>query len=166
MVIFSKISQFAAYLIGKRHELLDLRYRDILMGKTILRIHQDYVRKQLVKIPLRSVCLLHGLNRANSLRVLDERMRQLKLHQDEILSCQEVSKEVLDKIMPSVSGVKVVSNAKGGYIAFEGNGRVCALQKVLAGHDGVLVEVEQYVLAKPGKILKNLNRIRKLNNLA
>lgn len=51
------------------------------------------------------------------------------------------------------------------YLAFEGNGRIAAMQKVFTPSDGIEVEVEQYHFRNTRKIVRRLNRVRRLNGL-
>jgi len=67
--------------------------------------------------------------------------------------------------MPSVSWIKVVQDRPGGYLAFEGNGRIAAMQVVFTPSDGIEVEVEQYYFRNTRKIVRRLNRVRRLNGL-
>ena len=61
--------------------------------------------------------------------------------------------------------MKVVEPEPGAYIAFEGNGRLAAMQEVFSPEDGMRVEVEQYHFRNTPKIVRRLNRVRRLNGL-
>jgi len=51
------------------------------------------------------------------------------------------------------------------YLAFEGNGRIEALQAVFGPGDAIVVEVEAYRVRSPRKVVRRLNRVRRLNGL-
>ncbi|MBD3867784.1 MAG: hypothetical protein IFK94_06655 [Acidobacteria bacterium] len=53
----------------------------------------------------------------------------------------------------------------GSFLAYEGNGRVAALQHVFGPNDGIAVEVEEYRFRRPGRILKALHKLRRMNGL-
>ena len=69
-----------------------------------------------------------------------------------------MTRELLAKHLPSISWMKVVEHSPGGYTAFEGNGRLAAMQEVFSPADGIKVEVEQYHFRNPAKIVRRLNR--------
>lgn len=47
--------------------------------------------------------------------------------------------------MPSVSHMKVVQDQPGKYLAFEGNGRLAAMQAVFSSADNMSLEVEEFL---------------------
>jgi hypothetical protein len=71
----------------------------------------------------------------------------------------------LGRYLPSVSWIKVVRESEDAYLAFEGNGRLAAMQTVFTPADGLLVEAELYRFKNPRKIIRRLNRVRRLNGL-
>ena len=76
-----------------------------------------------------------------------------------------LTRAVLGEYLPSVSWVKVVRESENSYIAYEGNGRLAAMQRVFEPADEMLVEVEEYRFRNPAKILRRMNRVRKMNGL-
>ena len=72
---------------------------------------------------------------------------------------------MLSDVLPSISAIKVVKQSDDSYIAYEGNGRLAALQEVLSPSDGISIEVEEYHFNKPTKILRRMTRVRRLNGL-
>jgi hypothetical protein len=86
-------------------------------------------------------------------------------HKEELLGHGQISCELLAQYLPSVSWIKVVHEKEGSYLAFEGNGRVAAMQQVFSPEENLAVEVEQYHFRNPRKIIKRLNRVRRLNGL-
>ena len=163
-MILSKIIQFFQYLLGKRSEVKDLRYKDVLMANAILKIHKQRTHKTIEMVPLNSILLLHRLDRENTLNTVNQRIGALESHKNELIKSKQLNGEKLQEIIPSVSTIKVVLSEPQYFIAFEGNGRIYALQQVFQNETDIFVEVEQYHLAKPQKILKTLIRIRELNN--
>ena len=89
----------------------------------------------------------------------------LEAHKDELLEAGTLSCDVLARYLPSVSWIKVVRESESSYLAFEGNGRLAAMQTVFAPEDGLLVEAEHYTFRNPKKIIRRLNRVRRLNGL-
>ncbi len=73
-----------------------------------------------------------------------------------------VSIELMHEVIPSVSAIKVIEIEDNEYVAFEGNSRLYALQKVF---DQLIIEVELYVLGKDSKIARRVSRVLKLNQL-
>lgn len=164
-MFFSNAVNFVKYLFEKRCEFKSLGYKDILMTRAILKIHDEKVRKNLKLVPLKNLLLLHGLDRKNALKKVEERIRSLELHKHELLKSKQLTKNTLLWFIPSVSGIKVIPSKKDKFVAFEGNGRIFAMQKVFAHEGDMLVEVEIYELEKPDTILKMLHKIRRLNHL-
>jgi len=68
----------------------------------------------------------------------------------------------MHEVIPSVSAIKVIEIEDNEYVAFEGNSRLYALQKVF---DQLIIEVELYVLGKDSKIARRVSRVLKLNQL-
>lgn len=68
--------------------------------------------------------------------------------------------------MPSVSPINVVAEAPSNYIAFEGNGRLEAIRRVVAGIPGVLVEVVVYHPTNHESCVGRLRHLRTRNGMA
>jgi hypothetical protein len=67
--------------------------------------------------------------------------------------------------MPSISWIKVVRENDDSYIAYEGNGRLIAMQNAFAPSEKILIEVEEYHFKNSKKIIRRMNRVRRLNGL-
>ena len=161
--MLSKLHQFWTYLLGKRSELKDLDAKDAIMAKVILKIHRTRTHKEIIHVPLHSVVQLHKLDRENSMAATQQRVDTLNEQKESILIDPILTKERLHEYLPSVSGIKVVQETTGNYIAYEGNGRLAALQAVFQPSDNIQLEVEQYHFKNPAKVLKGLNRVRRMN---
>ncbi len=157
--------RFFSYLLGKKSELSDLDVKDIMLTKAVLDIHRKRSHKSRVSVPLFSIRKVHRLDRENSELATRQRVKMLREHKQELLEAGEMTCELLAKHLPSISWMKVVEHQPGGYIAFEGNGRLAAMQEVFSPQDGMRVEVEQYHFRNTPKIVRRLNRVRKLNGL-
>lgn len=86
-------------------------------------------------------------------------------HKEELIQQNNLTQGILNQYLPSVSGIKVVKESDQSYIAYEGNGRLVALQKVFEPADNLSIEVEEYYFKDYKKILRRINRVRKLNKL-
>ena len=161
--MLATLQQFWSYLLGKRSEIKDLDLKDAVMAKVILKIHRTRIDKALIRVPLHDVVQLHKLDRENSMAATQKRIDTLNEHKAEILTDPVLTVERLNAYLPSVSGVKVVQESARSYIAYEGNGRLAALQAVFGESDGVELEVEEYTFKNPAKVLKGLNRVRRMN---
>lgn len=161
--MLSKLRQFWTYLLGKRSELKDLDAKDAVMAKVILKIHRTRTHKEKITVPLHSVVQLHKLDRENSMAATQQRINDLESQKESILKDSTLSRERLMHYLPSVSGFKVVQETPSRYIAYEGNGRLAALQAVFKESDNIQLEVEQYHFKNPTKVLKGLNRVRSMN---
>ena len=53
-----------------------------------------------------------------------------------------------------------------GRVAYEGNGRLAALQTVFSPDDAIEIEIERYHFKDNRSILRRINRVRRLHNLA
>ena len=62
--------------------------------------------------------------------------------------------------MPSVSPINVVAENPSTYLAFEGNGRLEAIRRVVAGIPGVLVEVVVYYPTNHESCVRRMRHIR------
>lgn len=163
--IIDKILEFFRYLLGKRSELRDLEFKDVLLAKVILDIHRKRTATRFIEAPLYALKPVHPIDRESSLATTEERAAALREHRDDILAGGVASREVLATYIPSVSWIKVVRMSDDEFIAYEGNGRIVAMQRVFESCDGLLVEVEEYVFRNPKKIIRRLDRVRRLNGL-
>ena len=165
MNLFQEARKLARYLAGKTSELEDLDLKDIVMAKAILDIHRKRSRKEFAALPLFALHRIHDLDRENAILATRRRVETLEGHKRELLDLGVLTRVELARILPSVSWIKVVQEAADVYLAFEGNGRVAAMQAVFTPEDGLLVEVERYLFRNPRKIVRRLNRVRRLNGL-
>lgn len=76
-----------------------------------------------------------------------------------------ITREILAEHMPSISWIKVVKENDSSYIAYEGNGRILAMKNAFTSSDTIPVEVEEYHFKNPRKIIRRMNRVRRLNGL-
>lgn len=165
MKLAAELRKLGRYLLGKRSEVEDLDLKDIVMAKTILDIHRKRTRKDLVDVPLFALHPIHVLDRENAMEATRQRIEALRPHRDELVRRGRLTCELLARHLPSVSWIKVVEENAESYLAFEGNGRIAALQEVFDPDDGLKVEVELYRFRDPRKIIRRLNRVRRMNGL-
>lgn len=165
MNVLSKAKELVRYLLGKRSELEDLDLKDAVMAKAIVDIHRKRTHKEIVAVPLFSLRQIHPLDRDNTIEATRRRIETLERHREHLRAAGTLTLDLLSRHLPSVSGIKVVKEADDSYLAFEGNGRIAALQTVFGPDDRLRVEVEEYVFRNPAKIVRRLNRVRRLNGL-
>jgi hypothetical protein len=165
MRIATEARMLVRYLLGKRTELEDLDLSDIVMAKAILDIHRKRIGKDVIRVPLFSLRQIHALDRDTAIAATRRRIEVLREHRGELLRQGTLTFDMLGRMLPSVSWIKVVEAERGVYLAFEGNGRIEALQAVFGPDDGIAVEVEAYRFRNPRKIVRRLNRVRRLNGL-
>ncbi len=163
--LLSWFKKLGHYLWGKRSELKDMSEADVLLAKVVLDIHRKRSHSHFKTVPLFDLCQIHPINRDNSLQATEKRMTILHEHKDKLLRSATLNHETLNTYLPSVSAIKVVQDEAGKYIAFEGNGRLVALQNVFCHSDTIAVEVEEYCFKDSTKIIRRMNRMRKLHNL-
>ncbi len=159
------IRNILKYLFGKKSELTHLSTKDALLAKVILDIHRKRTHTKFVLVPLFSLKPIHVIDRENALLATEKRIEKLREVKDEFLTKNRITREVLAEYLPSISAIKVVQESENSIIAYEGNGRLVALQRVFEPTDGLMIEVEQYHFRNPAKILRRMNRIRRLNGL-
>ena len=160
-----QIKKFFVYLFNKRSEINDLDFRDALLAQANVRIYRTRSHKTFDMIPLNRLQFIHKLQRENALQVLGQRIKIIKEHKDKICIDQKIKMDAINEFLPSVSMIKVIEDNFGNYLAFEGNGRIAALKDVYNDDQSIYVEVEQYHFKNKRKVLKMLNRIRRLNGL-
>ncbi len=161
----ASFSEFFRYLLGKRSEVKDMGAKDALLAKVVLDIHRLKTGKLNKRVPLFALLPVHGLDRDNSMAVVNERVAALQQHKERLLAAKQLDQSLLHEVIPSVSAIKVVADGEGHYIAFEGNGRLGALVRVFSEADEMLIEVEEYQFKQTQKIVRRLNRVRKANKL-
>jgi hypothetical protein len=162
---FATLAQWWRYLLGKRGELAALDYKDAVLAKAVLDIHRLRSDKRVVCVPLQQLFPVHRLDRDSALATLRERAAALRAHRQELLASRLLDTAALVRVIPSVSAIKVVRESPQRYLAYEGNGRLYAMREVFSADDGMQVEVEEYLFARPEKVLRRLRRVRRLNRL-
>jgi len=158
------------YLLDKREELEDLKLKDAVMSKAIVDVHRHRTSKTIVAVPLFALHPIHAIDRESAIATTEQRARVLRERADQLRAAGTLTCEVLAEHLPSISKIKVVPVTLGerepeGYLAFEGNGRIAAMQAAFTPDDALLVEVERYDVDEPDKILRRLNRVRRMNDL-
>ncbi|HSH03525.1 MAG TPA: hypothetical protein VLL52_13470 [Anaerolineae bacterium] len=164
-MVLDKLEEWWHYLWNKRSEVQELRWQDILMTKAILDIHRKRVHKEFVMVPLYQIKPLHPLDRENTIAAVERRAEILREGRERILAGGLLTRELLDEYIPSITAIKVVADSEGGYISYEGNGRLGAMRQVFTPEDGIKVEVEEYYFRNPKKIVRRLNRVRRANGI-
>jgi len=165
MSVVDEIRRFARYLLGKKSEVEDLDLKDAVMAKAILDIHRKKTSKTVESVPLHSLKQIHLLDRPNAIEATRQRVKALETHKAELLETGTLTCETLARVLPSVSWIKTVRRAPDEYLALEGNGRIAAMQSVFGPGDGMTVEVERYHFRNPAKIVRRLDRVRRMNGL-
>lgn len=162
--MLNKIIEFVTYLFGKTTELGDLEPKDALLARTVLNIHFKKTHSKFVMVPLFDLKQIHAIDRDNAVQATQERVIKLQKVKDLLLDKKDMTREVLAEYLPSVSWIKVVKQSDNSYIAYEGNGRLVALQQIFSPEDHINVEVEEYYFKNPKPILKRMKRVRRLNS--
>ena len=151
------------YLDNKKSELKDLRFRDVLLGKAVADIHRYSEQTEMKYVPLFSITPIHCIDRESAIEKVNERASTLAKHKQELIKLGKLNKDNLLEYLPSVSGIKVISDQAGNYISFEGNGRIEAFKQVFDKNDAIQLEVEEYLLSDYEKILRRVDRVRERN---
>jgi hypothetical protein len=163
--VIRNLRRLGAYLVGKSDEFQDLDLKDLLMAKVILDIHRSRTSKELVFLPLAKLKPIHKLDRPNAIRATEARVEALGPHCESLLAAGRLTCDDLAEVLPSVSWIKVVQEDDRSYLAYEGNGRLAALHRVFGPDAELEVEVELYHFRASKKIVRRLNRLRRLNGL-
>lgn len=161
----SKLKKFLPYLWGKKSEVAAMDEKDALLAKTVVDIHRKRTHTTAELIPLYQLYPIHPINRESALASAAKRAAILEKNKIEFLQKKKLDKELLIQYIPSVSAIKVVQVDTDCYVAYEGNGRLYAMQQVFDGKDGVEIEVELYHFSDAEKIVRRMNRVRKLHGL-
>jgi hypothetical protein len=165
MNLLRDVRKLGTYLVGKKSELEDLDAKDVVMAKVILDIHRTRTRKQRVIVPLYSLRRIHRLDRENAVEATRRRIEGLERHKSDLLESRALTCDTLAEVLPSVSWIKGVRKGTQELLAFEGNGRIAAMHAVFRPEDGMQVEIEEYVFRNPAKVIRRLDRIRRMNGL-
>lgn len=165
MELVAKIRKLAGYLLGKKSEVRDMDVKDAVLAKVVLDIHRKRTHTECISVPLFSVYPVHALDRPNALAETERRARKLASVKPLLADKKDLTRSVLMEYLPSISGIKVVRENSHSFISFEGNGRLAALQSVFSDGDQITIEVEEYHFRNSTKILRRMNRVRRLNGL-
>ena len=151
---------FLRYLGGKRSELWHLNANDLWTYFTVTSLYWHNKRTEHRLVPLESLKPLHPIVRSAAIALIEERTKSLTAHRCDIIETGQVDRVLQDACMPSVSPINVVAEDSSHFIAFEGNGRLEAIRRVVAGIPGVLVEVVVYHPANHESCIRRLRYIR------
>jgi hypothetical protein len=160
------LSGFLRYLHGKRRELPYLDASDLWTYLTVASLYWHTKRTECRLVPLETIKTLHPIVRSTAIDLLEGRTKSLTAHRSEIIASGRVGRVLQDACMPSVSPINVVAEDSANYIAFEGNGRLEAIRRVVAGIPGVLVEVVAYYPTNHESCVGRLRQLRTRNGLA
>ncbi len=163
--MFGKLVKFLNYLVGKKSEVSELETKDALLTKTVLDIHRKRTHSSVTTVPLFSLQQIHAIDRENAIASTEKRVQTLNKSKAQLLNKKHLCKNELNQYLPSISGIKAVNISEHSYVAFEGNGRLVALQQVFKPEDNITVEIEEYHFESTSKIIRRINRVRKHNNL-
>jgi hypothetical protein len=163
--VIRDLRKLGAYLIGKADEIQDLDLKDVLMAKVILDIHRTRLRKEFVFVPLSCLKPIHTLDRPNAIQATEARVEELQPHRERFLKTGRLACADLAEVLPSVSWIKVVREDDNSLLAYEGNGRLAALHGVFGSDTDLQIEVELYHFRNSKKIVRRLNRLRRINGL-
>jgi len=162
---FNQIRKLFDYLLGKTTEIGDLNVKDVLLAKVILDIHRKKTHSEFRMIPLSSIKRIHAIDRENSLESTRKRTESILKIKDLIFLNRCITRQILAEYLPSISWIKVVKENDCSFIAYEGNGRLMAMQNVFLPSDDIMVEVEEYHFKNSKNIIRRMNRVRRLNGL-
>lgn len=157
--------KFIKYLWGKKDELSDMDERDALLAKVVLDIHRRRTHSDFAMVPLFALLPIHPINRENAMAATRARMTTLTERRDELVEIKHLTRDILTRFIPSVSGFKTVQVAENSHVAFEGNGRLYALQTVFKPEDGIMIEVERYHFSDSRAIFRRIERVRRSHGL-
>jgi len=136
----------------KKDDVKDLKLRDLKQANIIIQIELLVTDKKRKFVEVDKILFLHPINRKSALEKTQKRIEKLKRNflGDE----KELTKKDLDKIIPSITDMKIVAY-KDNFVIWEGNGRLMAIKKVFK--KDLKVEVVEYVLDEVGrKIVEKL----------
>lgn len=154
------LTGFLRYLGEKRSELWHLNANDLWTYFTVTSLYWHNKQTDSRWVPLEAIKPLHPIVRSAAIALIERRMKSLTVHRHDILATGRVDRVLQDACMPSVSPINVVAEDPSHYIAFEGNGRLEAIRRVVAGIPGVLVEVVVYHPTNHESCIRRLRYIR------
>ena len=160
------LSGFWRYLRGKRYELQHLDASDLWMYFTVASLYWHTERTECRLVPLDAIKSLHPIVRSTAVDLIEDRTKSLTAHRRDIIETGRVDRVLQDACMPSVSPINVVAEDPSSYIAFEGNGRLEAIRRVVAGIPGVLVEVVVYHPTNHESCVGRMRHLRTRNGMA
>lgn len=164
--MFKTLFGFYDYLLNKKSEVANLERKDAILAKTVMDIHRRRSNSEFVTLSLAQLMPIHKIDREGAIEATKARVQTLQKHKQTLADQRVFSREVLAQYLPSVSWIKVIDHPDGTYVAYEGNGRLAALQQVFSKADDIMVEVELYSFERgEKKILRRVDRVRRYNNL-
>jgi hypothetical protein len=104
-------------------------------------------------------------NRENTVEAIAKRAAVIEERRDALLEKKRISKEMIAELMPSATYIRVIPRAKGGFVTFEGNGRVAALNAVFSSSDDIRIEVDVYHPKRQRKIERMVKKLHKMHGM-
>ena len=157
---FHGLGGLLRYLGGKRHELWYLGANDLRTYFAVTSLYWHSKRGECRWVSLDNIKPLHPIVRRTAIDLVEERTKCLTAHRLDIIETGRIGRVLQDACMPSVSPINVVAENPSSYIAFEGNGRIEVIRRVVAGIGGVLIEVVVYHPTNHESCVRRLRHIR------
>jgi len=155
------LTGFLKYLFGKRSELLHLSLKDAntYVAVTSIYVHTRRTEKRFV--PLDTIKPLHPMERCAAVKMVENRSERLERHKERLIGTGRLDCATQDELMPSVTPINVIVDSDDDkLIAFEGNGRLEAINRVFHASMNLLVEVMVYHPSNLEICLRRLRAIR------
>lgn len=134
--------RFTTYFIDK---LSDISYIDtnlISQAKLRMKILLESSKTENIEhIPLDDLHLIHPINSPSATKKLAERADMLHLNWDAIVAEGSLSIKLQQMIIPSKAPIRVYETQRHGYVVFDGNGRLAAIQAAFRLFPSMPVEV-------------------------
>lgn len=137
---------------------------DALLAKIVIDIKRESNGQVFEAVPLQLIQSIHPINRKSALEKVDQRIRDLMRCEKELIDLKHISNDLLIRLMPSVSPIQAIRYGDG-YIAFEGNGRLAALQHVCIPFSkknmtSITLDVEIFALPPETLIFANIKKLQ------
>ena len=141
--IFRKMADVPHYRIDSLYE-----------GWLRIKILAQVKKLEFITVPLSALKPIHPISFSHTQKKVQERAGALKAYVAGSGLPDRWSFDLLDKIIPSKNGIRVLRDVDGKYVVFDGNGRVEALRNAFPNRDDEEVEVQYFEM--PGGSITDL----------
>lgn len=132
---------YSDYFLSKVKEVHELDRTAVRASLLRMQISMLATSKGLTYLPMSQLRPIHPIKRAEAVKKLEQRAMAFKNFLD-LNQATKISDSQISAVLPSRTSIRVINSVDGGYVVFDGNGRLEAIKR--STDKDLLLEVDYY----------------------